>query len=47
MRDIDEIKSNIDDGENASTWDEEQCYYLKAIAETQLLILKELREMKK
>ena len=47
MRDIDEIKSIIDDGKGTRSWEEECANYLEAIAKTQLLIYKELREMKK
>ena len=46
MDDIEEVESVISCGDRSSIYNVKQTYYLKAIVETQLLILKELRKMK-
>lgn len=46
MDDIEEIECNIKQGKTCITFNKAQTSYLRAIAKTQLLILKELRKRK-
>jgi len=47
MNDIFEIEEIIRQGDEWNYYNESKTNYLKAMAKTQLLILKELREMRK
>lgn len=47
MEDIEKIELIIDNGDRSALNNSRQASYLRAIAKTQLLVLKELRELRK